>query len=358
MQHCKLLTFLVMLLLITGCTTGPPTLSTFTHQQSIVAVKVTFVSNTGYIHEHGGAASGSVIEYAGAQYILTAEHVTTDHDGSSIAAISIHFGPRHHHDIPPSPEPATLVSRDKQNDVALLRFTRPNFHFTGTPLRFAPTSRITVGTSVIAVGHPRTSYFTYTNGVIMNLDVGIGSESHGDLTLARMIEHTALLNNGNSGGPLLNHRGEIIGMNIEIRRVYHDYSYENSTYLSVPGPLIIRLLPRLTTGREIRHATLNIGLQNSWEISPFGFTKLEIPEPKMQGVIVTAVPEPTDAYKQGIRPGDIILTYDGHTPCHFRDILDYVMNDREPGDVVRLKILKPDGKILTITVKTDPLTIN
>ncbi len=145
-----------------------------------------------------GSGSGSVIDKAG--HITTNYHVI---EGARDINVTLYTGDSY---------PAILVGQDPDNDVAVLRIAAPEESL--YPIPFGDSSHLKVGMHIIAIGNPFGLERTMSTGIISSLNRRITSKTR--RSMKSIIQIDAALNQGNSGGPLLNSRGELIGMNTAI----------------------------------------------------------------------------------------------------------------------------------------------
>jgi S1-C subfamily serine protease len=182
-----------------------------------------------------GAGSGSVLDRNG--HILTNNHVV---EGAQQIRVTLHDGEEY---------TASLVGRDVPNDIAVLRIDAPAD--TLIPMELGDSSRLKVGQIVYAIGNPFGLERTMTTGIISSLNRSLPTKS--GRTMKSIIQIDAALNRGNSGGPLLNSRGMLIGMNVAIA----SSTGENTGVgFSIPVDTIKRVVPQLIqNGRVVRPET-------------------------------------------------------------------------------------------------------
>ena len=145
-----------------------------------------------------GAGSGSILDKQG--HILTNYHVV---EGAQEMRVTLHSGDSFE---------ATLVGRDPPNDMAVLRINAPQEQL--APMQLGDSSRLKVGQIVYAIGNPFGFERTMTTGIISGLNRPL--QTRAGRTMKSIIQIDAALNRGNSGGPLLDTRGRLIGMNTAI----------------------------------------------------------------------------------------------------------------------------------------------
>lgn len=200
--------------------------------------------------------------------------------------------------------PATLKGRDKKTDLALLQITADK------PLpyvKFGDSDAARVGDWVIAIGNPFGLGGTTTSGIISarGRDIQAGP-------LDDFIQIDAPINRGNSGGPLFNTKGEVIGVNSAI---YSPNGGNVGIGFAIPSSMASNVIAQLRDNGVVQRGFLGVHLQAvSVEISE----SLGLKKPA--GALVTRVAADSPAEKAGIETGDVILTYDGKKVGKMRDL--------------------------------------
>ena len=200
--------------------------------------------------------------------------------------------------------PATLKGHDKKTDLALLQIAaeRPLPY-----LKFGDSDDARIGDWVIAIGNPFGLGGTTTSGIISarGRDIQVGP-------LDDFIQIDAPINRGNSGGPLFNTKGEVIGVNSAI---YSPNGGSVGIGFAIPSSMASNVIAQLRDKGVVRHGFLGIQIQAiNKEISE----SLGLKKPT--GVLVTRVTANSPAKKAGIEVGDVILTYDGKEVRKVRDL--------------------------------------
>ena len=187
-----------------------------------------------------GSGSGWVLDREG--HIVTNHHVIDDSDivTVTLAEASESF-------------PATLVGSDPQNDVAVLKINAPKELL--FPVEFGESRSLRVGQKIFAIGNPFGLERTMTLGIISSLGRTLRSRS-GRL-IKNIIQVDAALNQGNSGGPLLDSTGKLIGMNTAIKTLTGE---NTGVGFAVPINTVRRVLPQLLEYGEVRRASLGVDL--------------------------------------------------------------------------------------------------
>ncbi len=217
---------------------------------------------------------------------------------------------------------ATVKGADQATDIALLKIDA------GRPLRFlelGDSDRTRVGDWIMVVGNPLNLDKTVTTGVVSAKGRSIGIN---DVSFENFIQTDAAINFGNSGGPLINLDGQVVGIATAI-----NYGAENIGF-AVPVNTLRGILPQLREKGKVSRGYLGIQIQNlDYQTSQaFGL-------PSTDGALVGNVDENTPAGKAGVQHGDIIVKVDGRKVATTRDLINYV-SDKGPNATVTLGLLR------------------
>lgn len=264
--------------------------------------------------------SGIIISADG--YIITNTHIIEGYDSVSV---ELYNGEEYE---------ATLIGADFMSDISILKIEAEGL----TPAEFASSSTIYVGDKVVAIGNPlgETYRLTVTDGIIS----GISRQVNYNGTVMNLIQTNAAINEGNSGGALINGAGQVIG--ITNMKIVSSHGVEGIGF-AIPSDTVKTIADELlqngvVTGR-----------------STIGVTIGPIPEPAAQyyeipaGLYVSVVLENSDAYAQGIRVGDIITHANGEEVNDTSQI-SAVKETLKVGDTITFTIWR-DGKSFDVTVK-------
>ena len=272
-----------------------------------------------------GTSSGTGIIMSSDGYVITNHHVIT---GALVISVLTNDNQEYE---------AALVGSDEMSDLAVLKIDARGLQ----AAEFGDSSKLRVGDSVVAIGDPLGVQLrgTMTNGIIsaINRDLTVG-----DRTMT-LIQTNAALNNGNSGGPLINCYGQVIGINTVKMSSYYTAtaSVEGLGFaipISVAKPIIDELIENgYVAGRPA------IGISGD-SLPSYYRTYYRLPE----GVYVTSVNEGSDAKAKGIREGDIVTAINGEKICSI-DELNTVKNQYAAGDEVTLTIYR-SGTYYEVTV--------
>ncbi len=228
---------------------------------------------------------------------------------------------------------AEIKGSDPATDLALLKIDPPR-NLAALPL--GDSDRLRVGDWVMAIGSPQGLADTVTVGVVSakGRRINISQETS---SFEDFIQTDAAINFGNSGGPLLNLDGEVVGINTAI-----NWGSENIGF-AVPVNILQRVLPQLKESGRVRRGYLGIGVNDVTEraAEAFGLDASE-------GALVTNVLPGLPADKAGIRPGDVIVKVDDVKVRDTRDLIDYV-SSRGPEVSVKIDLVR-DGKRMTRSV--------
>jgi len=238
---------------------------------------------------------------------------------------------------------ATLIGSDPLNDVAVIRVTDA----VPAVMTLGDSDALRQGETVIAIGSPLGDYRnTVTVGVVSALNRNVD-----DGAPEGLIQTDAAINQGNSGGPLLNARGEIVGLNtLVVRGSATTNDTAQGLGFAVPATIVRKVADQLIAYGEVRYPFMGI---------TYGMITPAIVEANKlnvkQGAYVSGVTDGGPAQTAGIRPGDVILTIDevrlGET-----DSLRGVLLRYNPGDVVTVKVLRGDTeKEFRVTLATRPM---
>jgi serine protease Do len=218
--------------------------------------------------------------------------------------------------------PARLVGRDPEVDLALLKIEAKE-KFPTLPL--GDSDRMRVGEWVCAIGNPLAYEHTVTVGVVSAKGRRLGGEG-----LDSYIQTDAAINFGNSGGPLLNARGEVIGINTAIS------SQGQNIGFAIPINLAREALPQLQAKGTVSRGAIGVRIGEVNESMQKAF-KL----PSRAGALVSEVTRGEAADKAGIEHGDVIVEVNGEAVAD-PDRLVRLISSKAPGDEVRVKVLR-DG---------------
>jgi S1-C subfamily serine protease len=273
-----------------------------------------------------GEGSGSVIDRRG--HILTNNHVIADsRDIKVTLANGKSYG-------------AILVGRDAGTDIAVLRIDAPEEFL--HPIEFGDSTHLKVGQRVFAIGNPFGLERTMTTGIISSLNRTIPSTT--GRSMKSIIQLDAALNRGNSGGPLINSRGELIGMNTAIAS---STGHNTGVGFAVPTSTIERVIWQLIeTGRVIRP---ELGIARVYETDRGLLTAVLLPEGPAERAGLRGFRLIKEEKREGLfmvvktsidrSQADLIVAIDGLPVTTAEELLAQV-ESKQPGDKVVLTVLR------------------
>lgn len=302
---------------------------------SIVGIEVTYdVTQRSMFSMFGGSggtttstatASGSGIIISEDGYILTNNHVvdssseSTYYDISEATSVKVTLstGDNQTYD-------AKIVGKDSQTDLAVLKIEATGL----TAAEFADSDTVKIGEFTMAVGNPLALGTTITCGVVSAINREVDD---GEGTKFKCIQTDAAINSGNSGGALVNSKGQVIGVNtLKVAST----GVEGIGF-AIPINSTVKVIEELKTYSKVRRPYIGISGRNIDE-------KIAKAHNLVEGVYVYSVEEFSAAEKAGLKSGDVITAIDGKD-IKTMDELNEVKNTHSIGDTVTLKIYR-DGK--------------
>lgn len=283
--------------------------------RSAVVSVITYKKNSMY-------ATGTGIILTENGYILTNSHVLDDSDQ---AKILLHDGTEY---------TALLAGYDPQTDVAVLKIEASGLE----SAQLGDSALLQVGDEVVAIGNPLGEEFrgTMTNGIVsaINRDVSYNG------TPMSYIQTNAALNEGNSGGPLINMYGQVVGItNMKMMSVYS--SIEGIGF-AIPTASALPVIDRLFTGESETGETsigITVGVMPEEDVAHF-----QIP----RGLFITGVAEGSDAQAKGVKQGDILVAVNGKPVTTTAEVLRF-KEGLSVGDTLDLTLYR-EGRTFSVTV--------
>ena len=290
--------------------------------QGVVDIQVgeRSTSSFGRSGSQSDTAEGSGFVFDGKGHILTNQHVI---DGAT--AISVRFWNGKVYK-------GSLVGSDSSTDLAILKVSAPAsiLH----PLTLGDSGTVQVGDGVVAIGSPFGLAESMTSGIVSALHRSLTSPNPDRYTISDSIQTDAPINHGNSGGPLLNASGQVIGVNTQIQS---RSGGSDGVGFAVPSNTILRIAPKLVAGQKVVHAYLGVYLQDA---STEGNATA--------GALASDVKAGTPAARAGLETGDVIVRIDG-TQVDSSEDLTRKIDTKQPGDKLSVTFIR-GGKSHTITV--------
>ncbi len=267
-----------------------------------------------------GLGSGFIISSDG--YILTNDHVAGNATKISVTMTN------------GETIEAKLIGSDKNSDVALLKINKSNLEY----VKLGNSDDVIIGEWVIALGNPFGLFEindkpTVTVGVVSATNMKVNAD--GNRVYKDMIQTDASINAGNSGGPLVNAEGDVIGMNTII---FTGGNY-NTGSIGVGFSISINRVKKIfeeikSNGKIERNFNVGFRIQGIDERIA-KYLKLE----KAQGVVVTDVQKGSLSDNAGLKPEDVIIMANGEVIRNEQDLL-FIVNDMRTGETLKLKIIR------------------
>ena len=301
-----------------------------TYVGSTVGITTEIVTTNGWGQPVSQAAAGSGFVITEDGYILTNYHIIEDAD-----SIQVSF-------VDGTTYDATLVGGESENDIAVLKIDATGL----TPVIIGDSDNVKVGEQVVAIGNPLGELtFSMTSGIVSAKDRSITMENG---EVMNMIQTDTAINSGNSGGPLFDMYGQVIGITSA------KLSGSSSSSATIEG------LGFAIPINDIKDMVTDI-MENGYVTGkPYmGITVSTVPESiserygMSQGALVESVDESSCAAKAGLEKGDIITAMDGKTVISSAELVEAKKNYKA-GDTVTLEVERNGEKLeLTLTFDED-----
>jgi putative serine protease PepD len=260
------------------------------------------------------AAEGSGFVYDKQGHIVTNQHVIS---GGGSISVKFWNGKRYS---------AQLVGSDPSTDLAVIKVSAPSSML--YPISLGDSSRVEVGDGVIAIGSPFGLEGTVTSGIVSALHRQMESPSR--YTINDSIQTDAAINHGNSGGPLIDMLGRVIGVNTQIQS---DSGGNDGVGFAIPSNTVEKVVSQVAAGKTVQHAYMGISVTTS--TSP-------------AGAGLAAVSSGTPADRAGLKAGDVITKLDS-TPVTSGEDLSSVIDSKKPGDQLKVTYVR-NGSTHTVTL--------
>jgi len=312
--------------------------------QAVIPGVVTVQTSTGL---------GSGFVYSSDGYIVTNAHVV-----GTEAKVEVDFtdGTKVY---------GNVVGADQNSDLAAIKVNVPAAQL--HPLSLGDSDTLNVGQTVAAIGDPELLTGSMTTGIVSavgrsqpsNVQVSSGTYyATGDI-----IQTDALLNHGNSGGPLLNLDGQVVGVNWSMQ-IDTETGYPTGIGYAISINTVKRVVPELIQNGKFAYPYLGLSTQDSLPLDVINALGLK----STTGAYVAQVVAGEPADKAGIKAGtvatsypnfksggDLIVAVDGQPVQVFDDLMRYLILHKSPGDKVVLTVLRGDQKVdITVTLGTRP----
>ena len=270
----------------------------------------------------GGAALGSGFVAGDGGYVITNDHVVS---GSTSLSVILNDG---------STATAKLLGSDPESDVAVLHVAKTGL----VPLELGDSSSVQVGDPVLAVGSPLALPGTVTSGIVSAVDRLLAA---GDPQLTRYyaaIQTDAAINHGNSGGPLLDGGGQVVGINSVIKSMASEDDAAGNIGLAFAIPInqAKRIAEEIIATGKSRRTVIGARLDGAY-----------------RGVRLAQVDPAGPAAEAGLHSGDVVLTLDGHSVGEPIELIALVRK-YPPGSAVTVRFQRgSDRRDVTVTLAAD-----
>lgn len=315
-----------------------------TIQEAVVSVVNYQTSRSGYSQIFGGnlpnqsdelvvygEGSGAIYKKDGQfAYVVTNNHVV---EGAEKLEIILADGNR---------LDGELVGADTYSDLAVIKIAGDNITTIG---QFADSSTLTLGEPAIAIGSPLGSQYanSVTEGIVSGLSRTVTSTNdNGETVSTNAIQTDAAINQGNSGGPLINIQGQIIGINSsKITSSRSQVAVEGMGF-AIPSNDVIAIINQLETNGQVIRPAIGISMVNLAEVSSSVYTDLQIPLDLASGIIISDIKEGMPAHGK-LELYDVIVEIEGQTISSASD-LQSVLYKHQLGDTISVTIYRKGQK--------------
>jgi Do/DeqQ family serine protease len=273
----------------------------------------------GQPYKQEGTGSGVIISPDG--YIVTNYHVIKD-----ATELEVTLNNRKKYK-------AEVVGIDPQNDLAVLKIPARGLPY----MEFGDSDALELGEWVLAIGNPFNLGTTVTAGIVS----AKARDVKGTNKIDSFIQTDAVVNPGNSGGALVNERGELVGINTMIFSLtgsYIGYSF------AIPSNIV-----RKVTEDIIEYGSIQKGRIGISGIELDDDTAKQLGVNRTEGIWIGEVDKNSNTYRAGVRKGDILIGIDGHKITTMSELLGY-LKTRRPGTKIKLRLVRPGGKVEIVPV--------
>jgi S1-C subfamily serine protease len=303
-------------------------------------VEITVSAGASEFGGGGGQAQGSGFVYDRQGHVVTNHHVV---DGAESARVTFSNGETYD---------ATVVGTDPSTDLAVLKVDAPASVL--KPLALGDSSELAVGDGVVAIGSPFGLEQTVTAGIVSALQRQM--EAPNGFTINDSIQTDAAINHGNSGGPLLDLQGRVVGVNAQISS---ESGGNDGVGFAIPSDTVETIVAQILSDGSVEHAYLGVGVAT---ISESVAEELDLPA----GVALTEVRPGTPAAEADLEAGtgsetidgreyptggDVVTAVDGEEVASAED-LQRAIDSHQPGDTITLTVER-DGETRSVEVTLD-----
>jgi putative serine protease PepD len=295
------------------------------YKDSSASVVEITVGSAGEASPFGGGggtqqAQGSGFVYDTEGHVITNQHVV---DGAETVTVTFANGKEYS---------ARVVGGDPSTDIAVIDVDAPASEL--KPLRLADSSAVEVGDGVVAIGSPYGLEQTVTAGIVSAVNRQITSPN--SFAIDDAIQTDAAINHGNSGGPLLDMDGDVVGVNSQIES---ESGGNVGIGFAVPSNTVAKIADALIADGSVEHAYLGVAIDDT---------------EGAEGATLAEVRSGTPAAEAGLQQGDVVTEFDGES-VDSADELRRLVDAKSPGDKVELTIERDgDTQTVEVTLGTRP----
>jgi len=262
-------------------------------------------------------ASGSGFVYDSDGHIVTNYHVI---EGGDRVVVNFFDG---------TITRAEVVGTDPDSDLAVIRVDLPPDRLITASLGDSDT--LVIGQTALAIGSPFGQRWTLTSGIISALDRTIQGLSQ--FSVGAVIQTDAAINPGSSGGPLLNLRGEVVGVNTQI---LSERQANAGVGFAIPSNLVRRVAAELIEFGQVDYSYLGIG---GGDIDLDIIERLKLPD-NVRGVVITNIYPGSPAARGRLSVSDVVVAIDGEPVLDFSSLVAYLATYTRPNQTIRLTVLR------------------
>lgn len=269
--------------------------------------------------QQSGLGSGVIISEDG--YIVTNNHVV---DGAD--KLEVLFNDNSTYD-------ARIIGTDEASDLALIKVEATNL----TPITFGDSESVKIGEWVLAVGNPFGFNSTVTAGIVSAKARSLGQNHKGGLSIESFIQTDAALNPGNSGGALVNLKGELIGINSAI---YSNTGSYSGFSFAIPTTIVKKVMADIRQYGTVQRAVLGCSVQ---ELDAKIAKEKDITAVK-SGLLVASVNDMSTAKELGLEEDDVITAINGKAVANHAQLVEQ-LNKFRPGENITVTYYRKNKKI-------------
>lgn len=297
--------------------------------KKVLPSTVTIVASSG---SSSGGGSGVILDQEG--HILTNHHVVTLESSSAASTIEVRLSDG-------TVRTASVVGLDSAADLAVLKINPSGLDL--QPITWGDSSKLVSGEAVVALGAPYSRTETVTSGVVSNANRVQPADTTGQNYIP-MIQVDAPINHGNSGGPLVNLKGELVGINSQ-GQASQDGGTADGMAFSITSNYAKRISSEIIANGKATHGYLGASVKNSPADTGSGSSKLI-----SGGVEIVSVESNSPAAKAGLRAGDVVIEADGH-PITKSEELNGTVRAAAAGSDLKLKVKRGSStQDITVTL--------